>query len=294
MPLEKQPIPEYLKKLEDACKWLRIEQGRATKYRHLLNESDQERLSNEQVMSYYESFDIVELFELWRERVGAFPGLKDKMRRACQGGPVLSDDERKSSSKNRPRNDAFCFLVAGKFLAAEVPVVSVDGIASDNFACESNADFTFRWEDIYINVECKRLQSEAQLLKRAKEAGKQITQSGRCGIIVIDCSALCRPSGTLLDTPDPVDAEIRLSKRLEADIGPKIVPSLSPAILGFILFVRIPAMTYTGTILTPSGKRYQRRDIIQSWLIIADPKHKNFEILRRIHSMLDAQHLDKS
>ena len=294
MPLETQPMSEYQKKLEDACTWLGINQGRPTEYVHLLDEPEQARRSNEQIMSYYESSEIVELFELWRERVATFPGLKDKIRKACQKGPVLSDDERKSSSKNRPRNDAFCFLVAGKFLAAGVPVVSVDGIVSDNFVCESNADFTFRWEDVYFNVECKRLQSEAQFLKRAKEAEQQITQSGRCGIIVMDCSALCRPAGTLLDTADPVETEIGLFERLETDIGPKILQSLSPAVLGFIVFLRIPAMTYTGTILTPMGKRYQRRDIILSWSIIADPDHKDFEIFRRIHSMLNAQHLDQS
>ena len=292
MPLEKQPMPEYQKKLQDACTWLGIQQGRATEYVPLLDDSGQERRSNEQIMSYYESHDIVELYELWRERVDAFPGLKDEMRRVCQKGPDLSDKERESSSNNKPRNDAFCFLVAGKCLASGIPVASVDGIAKDNFTCQSNADFTFQWEDTYINVECKRLQSEAQMLKRAKEARKQITQSGRCGIIAIDCSALYRPAGTLLDTPDPVDAEGRLSKWLETDIEPKIRPSLSQDILGFILFVRIPAMTYTGTILSPSGKRYQRRDVILSWLIIANPKCKNPEILQRIHLMLNAQHLE--
>lgn len=243
-------------------------------------------------MSYYESHAIVELSKLWRERVDAFPGLKDKIRRACQKGPVLSDDERKSSSNNRPRNDAFGFLVAGKFLAAGIPVVSVDGIASGDFTCQSNADFTFRWEDTYVNVECKRLQSEAQLLKRAKEAEKQITRSGRCGIIVMDCTALHRPTGHLLDNSNPYYTEFWLSKRLETDIGPEVLQSLSPAILGFILFVRIPAMTYTGTILRPSGERFQRRDVILSWLIIANAKCKKPRILERIHLMLNAQQLE--
>ncbi len=292
MPLEKELMPEYQKKLKDACTWLGIQQGRATQYVRLLDESGQERQSGEQIMSYYESHEIVKLYELWRERVGAFPGLKDKIRRACQKGQVFSDDERENSSNNRSRNDAFGFLVAGNFLAAGIPVVSVDGMAAGDFTCQSNADFTFRWEDIYINVECKRLQSEPQLLKRAKEAEKQITRSGRCGIIAMDCSDLCRPAGHLLDNSDPVDAEFWLSKRLETDIGPEVLRSLSPAILGFILFVRIPAMTYTGTILRPSGERFQRRDVILSWLIIADPKHKNFEILRSICSMLNAQHLE--
>ena len=292
MPLEKELMPEYQKKLKDTCTWLGIQQGRATQYVRLLDESGQERQSGEQIMSYYESHEIVELYELWRERVGAFPGLKDKIRRACQKGQVLSDDERESSSNNRSRNDAFGFLVAGNFLAAGISVVSVDGMAAGDFTCQSNADFTFRWEDIYINVECKRLQSETQLLKRAKEAEKQITRSGRCGIIAMDCSDLCRPAGTLLDNSDPDGAEFGLSKRLETDICPEVLRSLSPAILGFILFVRIPAMTYTGTILRPSGERFQRRDVILSWLIFANAKCKKPGILERIHLMLNAQHLE--
>ncbi len=291
MSLEKQLMPEFQEKLKDACEWLGIRQGRAAEYVPLLDDTGQERRSEEQIMAYYESRDIVALFELWRDRVDAFPGLKDKLRRVCEKGPVLSDDERNGSTKNRPRNDAFGYLVAGKFLAAGIPVVSVDGIASGEVASESNADLTFRWGDIYFNVECKRLQSEARLLERAKEAGKQITQSGRRGIIVMDCSAIRRPTGTLLDNSDPDDAGERLFAWLQTYVAPKITSSLSPDVFGFILFVGIPAMTYTGKILAPSGKRYQRRDVISTWLIVADPQHKDFEMLKRIGKMLNAQDL---
>ena len=288
MPLETQPMSDYQEELEDACEWLGISKGRAAKYVRLLNEFNQGRRSDEHNMAYYESRGIVELWKLWRDRVDVFPGLKDELRRVCEKGPVLSDEEG-TGSNNRPRNDAFSFHVAGKFLASGISVVSVDGIASENGTDQSNADFTFRWEDAYINVECKRLQSEAQLLFRAKEAEKQITRSGRCGIIALDCSALCRPAGHLFENSDPVEAAFGLSKWLETDIWPEVLRSLSPDILGFILFVSIPARTYTGTILSASGKRYQRPDAILSWLIIANLQHKNPEILRSIHSMLNAQ-----
>ena len=62
----------------------------------------------------------------------------------------------------------FVIFVAGKFLASGIPVLNVDGIFSCRFdKCETNADFTFTWNDKLIPVECKRLQSERQLLRRA-------------------------------------------------------------------------------------------------------------------------------
>ena len=290
MPLEKQTMSEYLEKLKDACEWLGISQGRATAYVRLLNEFAEGRRSGEHIMAYYESHDIVELCKLWRERIDAFPGLKDELRRVCKKGPTLSDDER-TGSNNRSRNDTFGYLVAGKFLAAGIPVVSVDGKASGEVVSESPADFIFRWRDIYFNVECKRLQAETRLLERAKEAARQITDSGRCGIIVMDCSALYRPDGYLLDNSDPDDVGEQLFEWLETHVAPKIIPNLSPNVFGFILFIGIPAMTYTGKIFAPSGKRYQRPDVISAWLIVADNQHKDFEMLKRIGKMLNAQHL---
>ena len=290
MPLEKQTMAEYIEKLKDACEWLGISHGRAANYVRLLNEFAEGHRSGEHIMAYYESHDIVELAKLWRDRVDVFPGLKDELRRVCKKGPILSDEER-TGSNNRSRNDAFGYLVAGKFLAAGIPVVSVDGKASGEVASESPADLIFRWGDIYFNVECKRLQSEARLPERAEQAARQITDSGRCGIIVMDCSAIRRPTGTLFDNSDPDDAGEQLFEWLETHVAPKITPNLSPNVFGFILFVGIPAMTYTGTILAPSGERPQRRDVITAWLIVADKQHKDFEMLKRISKMLNAQDL---
>jgi len=36
VPLEKQPLPEFQKKLKDACTWLGISQGRAIEHMRLL------------------------------------------------------------------------------------------------------------------------------------------------------------------------------------------------------------------------------------------------------------------
>lgn len=136
----------YLHKLKDACAWLNIEQGRAADYRRLLDEFDKGGRSDKHILAYYESREIVELFELWEKRVDEFPGLSDKIRDIYKKGPVLCENEIIKSSSNRSRNDAFCFLVAGKFLAAGISVVKVDGIASRRVICDSKADFTFRWK----------------------------------------------------------------------------------------------------------------------------------------------------
>ncbi len=287
--LKKQAIGTYQHKLKAACEWLGIEQGRAAEYIRLLDEFEKGHLSGESILAYYESYEIVELYALWKERVDEFPGLKGKIRKVCKKGPVLRENETTRSSNNRPRNDAFCFLVAGNFLAADISVVNVDGIASRHAICESNADFTFRWEGNYFDVECKRLQSENQLLKRAEEARDQITQAGRCGIIAIDCSVLCRPAGTLLDNLDLDKAEFRLSEQLRTDIEPKVRSSLSPSVLGFILFAKVPAMTAVGRILNSSGNLSRRRDIISSWLVVANAGSQNLEALRSIVSRLENQ-----
>ena len=284
--LKKQAIRTYQHKLKAACEWLDIEQGRAAEYIRLLDEFEEGRLSGESILAYYESYEIVELYALWKERVDAFPGIKDKIQKVCKKGPILRENETTSSSNNRPRNDAFCFLVAGNFLAADISVVNVDGIASRHAICESNADFTFRWEESYFDVECKRLQSENQLLKRAEEARDQITQSGRCGIIAIDCSVLCRPAGTLLENSAPDDAEFRLSEWLRTNIGPKIRSILSPKILGLILFLRVPAMTSVGMI---SSRANFRRDSISSWLVVGNPDCSNPDILQKIALRLNNQ-----
>ena len=255
----------------------------------LLAEFDQaRRLSDEHILAYYESCEIVELFELWEKRVDDFPGLRDKIRAVYEKGPVIRENEKIRASSNRPRNDAFCFLVAGKCSAADISVTTVDGLASRRFLCESNVDFTFRWEESYINVECKRPQSKGQLLKLANKARKQITKLGGSGIIAIDCSVLYRPPGTVLETSALDDAEFRMSEWLETDIEPKIRSSLSSRILGFILFARVPAMTAL-RIVNSSGNFFRRRDIITSWLFVSNSGCPNSEILRGIELRLRKQ-----
>ena len=280
--LKKQTPDAFIKKLKRACHWLNIGQGRARDYVRLLEEFDSvARKSDKHVLAYYESCEIVEIFELWENRVHQFPGLKAKLQTACGKGPILTDGEKISSSSNKPRNDLFVYLMAGKFLAAGVSVNSIDGICARPDVNASTADFSFCRNALDINVECKRVNSSAQLPRRAKDARKQIDRSGRSGIIAIDCSVLGRPSGTLLETESSVQVENQVSKWLKNNIIPQLLPSLSPKILGFILFARIPAMTAT-RLLDAKEQPYRRRDCISSTLAVGNRSLPDQTMLRDI------------
>lgn len=296
--LKKQTTVNYLRKLEKACEWLGLERGRARDYLRLLNEFYEDHLRSEKhILSYYESYEIVEMYEFWKIRTGDFPGLYGKLREACRSGPVLREGENLSSSSNRPRNDAFGFLMAGKFLGAGICVESVEKVPSRSVTAMSepvsNADFSFSWKGASIDVECKRIHSRTALLKRAKEARRQIERGGRCGIIAIDCSKLYRPSGTLLEADSMTRAENDQSEWLEADIMPEVsrilpkahAPSQTPSVLGFVLYSRIPAMTATG-VLDSKGSDLRRSDCISSFLVVRNRFCPDPSVLQEIHRLL--------
>lgn len=92
---------------------------------------------------------------------------------------------------------------------------------------------------------------------------------------------------TVLEISDPYDAVFGLSEWLRTTIVPEIQASLSPNILGLILFVRTPAMMAVGRILTLRGDRYQRPYVIPSWLGVVNKNAKNHEILERIGEHLN-------
>ena len=284
--LKKQSIRTFVQQLNRASDWLNIEQGRTRAYMRLLEEFDRVPLrSRQHILAYYESCEIVELLELWEYRIDQFPGLKTKLQTACRKGPIVTEDEKSSTSSNKARNDVFAYLMAGKFLAAGIPVSTVEGICASSGITESTVDFSFRWDPLDINVECKRISSPAQMLKRAKGARDQILKTGQSGVIAIDCSLIARPLGTLLETDSPLQAEREMSGWLEYNIMPQLLVALAPQILGFILFARIPAMTATGN-LDPDGQVYRRRDRISSILAVGNRSCSDPTILQAIAQRL--------
>jgi hypothetical protein len=144
---------------------------RAARYGKLIREFfEDDARSEHHILAYGESCEIVDLFELWEQRVIDFPGLAGKIRAVFSKGPLLREEENPAVSSNQARNDAFGYLVAGKLLAAGVPVVAVDGVMTRDAACESEADVTFRWNETLIDIECKRPQSYAALVERKGSA----------------------------------------------------------------------------------------------------------------------------
>lgn len=239
---------QFLDDLGNACQWLSICRGRAKDYVKLLEESHQHRvISEEHIHSFFECYPLVDIYRSWKDCVDEFPGLKHHIKQIFEKGPILTKNEKPTSSSNKSRNDAFAVLLAGRFISAGIDVTQVDGYPRLEEHIIFKPDFTFRCENKVINVECKRIQSQKGLIKRAKQAKSQIKKSNKYGLIAIDCSRLPRddiqdslPHVNLLD-----DIFARLKEIAEDN---EFVNLYSKKVLGIILYRMIPVCTsYTNT-----------------------------------------------
>jgi hypothetical protein len=285
---------EQIARLVAACNWLGIEQGRAAQYSKLIREFFEDNArSRQHILAIGESCEIVDLFELWEHRATAFPGLAEKIRTACIKGALLREEEHSATSSHRARDDAFGYLVAGRLLAAGVPVVDIEGILTSNTSCESKADITVQWHGTLIDIECKRPQSSAALAKLTKKARKQLQhpgRDGRHGVIALDCSVLVRPSGTLLESSSGEAAERLISTKLEQSCATKVESYLTPSMPGFLFFARVPAMIRVrrSPIVTVQGKSIYdfRPDSISTWLVLSNAQYAGPDILRDLAERL--------
>lgn len=266
---------EHIQKLEAACEWLRIERGRAGQYKKYIVEFfEHDQRSPKHILAYFESTEIVDLFELWANRAEEFPGIMKKLASSIGKGPLLREEENVRTSANRARDDAFTYLVAGSLLQGGARILAVDGISAPNSECCSNADVTFMWNNETIEVECKRPRSESSMRERTKEARRQIENEGRQsrhGVVALDCSVLIREPMTLLDIAGNQDGAGVLQDRLQALAG-MVLDHLSDAIAGVIMFARVPAMTCIGKskILSDRGVPFcqSRPDVSCNWSIL--------------------------
>jgi hypothetical protein len=289
----KGPYTELVKKLAAACDWIGVEHGRATEYGKLITEFFEDKARSKQhILAIGESLEIVDLFELWQHRVSDFPGLAGKIKTVFKKGPLLREEE-KAQNSNRPRNDAFGYLVAGKLLAAGIPVVAVESITARTMTCASEADVTFQWNETLIDIECKRPRSYVALIERTKEAREQLerpNRGGRHGVIALDCSVLVRPEGYLVQSSAGERAERWISAELERSVASKVEAYLTSSILGFLFFARVPAMirVHRSPILDASGKPIDefRPDTISSWLVNSNAQYAGDDILRCIAERL--------
>lgn len=279
---------DWLQSLQRACDWIGISQGRAPQYRKLVREFFEEgKRSREHILAHNESCEIIDIYERWETPIHNFPGLKQKITAVFSKGPILREDERPNtlSISNRPRNDAFVYLLAGKLIILGVNVMAVDEIARQGISSHADADITFEWNGSTIDIQCKRLQTQNKLEKRVKEARRQL--KGRTGIIAVDCSAFVRPLGKLLESDSAEDAERFLASLLEKEVKLNVEKHLETAILGFILFARAPAMTRIehSSILSVHGSPMHttyRPDSISTWLVISNSSSSNPDVLSSI------------
>ena len=262
-------IEEHLRVLKEACAWMGVSRGRASRYIRLLEGSLDGATSDEHILAAYESSEIVDLFRLWKPRASGFPGIRERLHEVAAKGSTLREGEN-SSSSNRARNDAFGLLVAGKLLAADIDVVSVDGVPADGVVCFHRSDVVLRLDREPVLVECKRPRSWRQFPKRVREARRQIGAGGRPGIVALDCSVPVRPSGSVLESGDIELAADRTSAYLEHEVAPAVFRELKPELLGFLLFARVPVMTAVGPDAGPEGGVSYRRDWTSSWVMVAN------------------------
>ena len=241
--------------------------GKSREYVSLFEEFGRGERRPEHILAYYEAYDIVELCELWGNDIGRFPGLKTRLEKACGKGPTMTDDEKTSNSSNKPRNDAFVYLMAGRFNKAGISVNTVDGIRAGSGKSKSTEDFSIRWNGLDINIECKRPNSANGFEGLAKGAQKQIKRRRRRGIIMMDCSRLVRPAYEAFEAESPNAAADELHRRLEKEVEPKVPRPMARKILGCVLFARIPAMTAIES-LDANEQALRRRDCITAIRVV--------------------------
>lgn len=252
---------EILDKLTAAIDWAAIEKGRAIEYRKSFEESFfEDKRTRDHIFGYNELMDLVEIYELWKEDVDNFPGLRNKIKEVFSSGPILREDERSGNSGNRPRNDAFTILVGGKLIRAGISIIAVEGIParavtdSTEFNELLRSDIVAKNNEDYIAIECKRPQSKDKIAIRASEARDQM--SGKEGIVVIDCSAALRPVEAILESTTEDEAIEFLNKLVATEAKPIIERVFRNNVMGAIFFMRAPVHTAhkTSPILSSSGE----------------------------------------
>lgn len=181
--------------------------------------------------------------------IDEFPGLKGKIKSAFTSGPLLPEDERVDNSGNRPRNDSFVLLLAGKLHKVGIEVIGVEGLPrikkipltgkrEKNYL---ESDIWVRHAGLDISIECKRPSTFGAIEKRTHEARKQL--DGKVGIIAIDCSISLRPSEMILDAPTSEKAANFLSDQLASKAVPIVEKNLGPNVIGAMLHMRTPIHT---------------------------------------------------
>lgn len=247
--------------LQQGCAWAGIGRGRATQYGKLISEFFAgSGNSQEHVPACYEGSEIANVFELWNLKVEEYHGLKTKIAETFKCGPLVRENENLATSSNRPRNDAFSFLIAGRLLAAGCEVLAVDGIGRATESTRWVGDATVRHDGIVLDVQCKRPQTTDNIQSNIEKARNQIIGAANpgAGIIAIDLSVIIRPSGMFLPADNVGIASAKLSGLIQPHAEAAFASMGCPQIAGIIWFATLPCrISGAYRIASPAGGKYE-------------------------------------
>jgi hypothetical protein len=242
------PTAEIPVTLGEALAWLGLRHGRAAMYLQLSQEFAEGRHSAQHFFAYNEACTILDIYLAWKDKADAFPGIREKIHQVFKKGPILAENE--SGSSNKPRNDGFELVLAGKLLhVSGVEVVSVDGIhntaLAHGTASGSPPDISIRYEGVPINIECKRPLILGSLADAAQDALDQINDPAReirHGVIAVDLSRAIRDSYYHFEGPSNQEASQELTRQVQQRLEPvaRRPGFMAENILGFIGHIRVP------------------------------------------------------
>ena len=241
--------------LELACRWLDISQGRVRKYVKLLKELNIGRKNHEHLMMSFEIFDLLEIYHLWRDQVHNFPGLKSILKNIFKDGPIFAKDEKNDNAKTvHSRNNAFSVIVAGQLLNMQFEVEQVEGCPRTNTKTNFTSDCTISFNRRYINIECKRLQSLENWLKRLQKGKRQINRLQETGVVALDCSVpFLHEKGNVCIAAHGTNPADQFLNWLQSKIYPDGRATLSSSVIGLMLFIRVPTLIET----RPNSRKYR-------------------------------------
>lgn len=257
----KQPVSFLLNRLDDALDWVGLEHGRAATYKTLLVEYYEGQRSNAHFFAYFQAMEIQSVYEAWVQEAEYFPGLKDKISFVFKKGTILSEDE--GINSNRPRNDGFVYILAGKLLhGSRVPILSVDGfrnlrLSSSHAGEVFTSDIVFLHHEEVIRIECKRPMKKTTLDENVAEAFEQITSAGEgsSGIIAVDISKLIEQPGQYLDASTLDNGANYVVDQIENILKPLAFQYPQPTLIGMFGYASLPLVSNVQSIIFDSHGR---------------------------------------
>ncbi|CUS37933.1 hypothetical protein [Candidatus Nitrospira nitrificans] len=272
----KHSVPALLARLEEALLWVGLEHGRAATYKKLLIEYYDGRHSNAHFLAHFQAMEILGVYDGWVKEAEFFPGLKERISFVLKKGTILPEGE--SFNSNRPRNDGFVYMLAGKlFHGPKVPILSVDGFRNTRLIASHpgesfTSDIVFLHNEDAIRIECKRPMSNTTLSDNVDSAFTQIKNANSLGIIAVDVSKLIEQPGQILEASTLDDGSCSLTNEIEEIITPLAFQFPQPSLIGMFGYACLPLVsTAQSMILNSHGKPFEFenfRTIAACWVAI--------------------------